>query len=184
MQAIKWRIFPCKPTILDVSDAQILWAGFVVLAGEKPHCKPTPMIVLLSFIEKTPGGTSSLPDFCSYGMRVFSSCVRGVWLHCVPQSSAANAWIKHVAGSTSLSQPLTRQQRWKGLGWHSGLYHLLCARINPPHKWSKRKQVKNCVMSYLGEIMLTKLLTHIFLFFSAQRKGTTIFPCEEMFLQR
>lgn len=37
---------------LNVSDAQVPWMGFVVLVGEKPHCKLAPMTVLLSFIEK------------------------------------------------------------------------------------------------------------------------------------
>lgn len=81
----------------------------------------------------------------------------------------------NVAGSTSPSQPLTRQERQKG--WHNGLCHLLCARINPPHKWTRGKQVKNCVMDHLGETMLTKLFMSFF-FFLAQRKRTTIFPCK------
>lgn len=68
---------------------------------------------IAQFHWRTPAGTNSLPDFCCCGMAVFSSCVRVVLLHCVPQSSEASAEMKHVAGSTSLSQPLTRQQRWK-----------------------------------------------------------------------
>lgn len=55
---------------------------------EKPHCKLAPMTELLSFIEKL------LVEQVIFLTFVFPSCVRGVLLHCVPQSSEANAKIK------------------------------------------------------------------------------------------